>query len=67
MPCDKKDVCVQSARYIWPCLAGVINAHCSMKCDTDEETMGNLMRLDDVCKPGNTMLWDLLQDDTAVS
>ena len=48
--------------------AGVIHTHHSHKLDTtDEEAMGNLMRLDDVCKPGNTLLWDLLQDDTAVS
>ena len=49
-------------------LAGVIHSHHSHKLDTtDEEAMGNLMRLDDVCKPGNTLLWDLLQDDAAVS
>jgi len=56
-----------SARYRCDCLAGVIHAHHSMKMDTDEEALGSLMRLDDVCKPGNTLLWDLLQDDTAVS
>ncbi|KAK2145006.1 hypothetical protein NP493_4060g00004 [Ridgeia piscesae] len=54
-----------ASSYDVPLDKGVIHAHHSMKMDTDEEALGSLMRLDDVCKPGNTLLWDLLQDDTA--
>ena len=31
------------------------------------ETIHTCIKFDDVCKPGNTLLWDLVQDDNVVS
>ena len=41
--------------------------HHRPKAENQKEEVSSGIRFEDVCKPGNTLLWDLVQDHKIVS
>ncbi|XP_064621669.1 ubiquitin carboxyl-terminal hydrolase 34-like isoform X2 [Lineus longissimus] len=48
-----------------PIPRAVIHHHSQSHDDDSYENMSNAFKYDDVCKKGNTLLWDLVQEDVA--